>query len=206
MSLGKMVYCVTYPPCLPYDFSTKTHAHTRQGQIVISGQIDNSGDIGSGSGDKGEAISRHLWWVHHVDHIISQPTHAHKRQGQIVISGEIDNSGEVISRHLWWVLHWVFIWFWFWVGFGMGFRGGLVWFWVVSGLILCLENHLLKWVVLVVVGWCWVAMAVVVGWWRLMLALFSSSSSQWRLSLLFFFTVKWREYRERVWEKKIINK
>ena len=55
-----MVYCVTYPPWLPYGFSTKTHAHTRQGQIVISGQIDNSGDIGSGSGDKGEVTSRHL--------------------------------------------------------------------------------------------------------------------------------------------------
>ena len=86
---------------------------------------------------------------------------------------------------------------WFWVGFGMRFRWVLGWFWVVFGLILCLENQLLKWVVLVGVGWCWVAMAVVVGWWRLMLALFSSSS-QWRLSLLFFFTVKWREYRERM--------
>ena len=37
--------------------------HTRQGQIVISGDIDNSSNIGSGSGDKDEVISQHLWWV-----------------------------------------------------------------------------------------------------------------------------------------------
>ena len=95
------------------------------------------------------------------------PTPTHTRQGHIINSSNIGRAPVTVARLYNSIsggflygfdFELIFFLGWFWVGFGLGFSvgffGGV---WVVFVFILlisCLENQLLKWLVVVIVGWC----------------------------------------------------